>query len=89
MKKLAQLLGAIHTCSVVILTAAVGEKATVALAISDSLVNSKNWQAPQIIKEKVAPLIKGGGGGQPTLATAGGQDISQLAQVILAVKAIL
>ncbi len=89
LKKLAQLLGAIHTCSVVILTAAVGEKATVALAISDSLVNSKNWQAPQIIKEKVAPLIKGGGGGQPTLATAGGQDISQLAQVILAVKAIL
>jgi alanyl-tRNA synthetase len=89
LKKLAQLLGAIHTFSVVVLTAAVGEKATVALAISEPLVKDKNWQAPQIIKEKVAPLIKGGGGGQPTLATAGGQDISQLEQVILAVKAML
>jgi alanyl-tRNA synthetase len=89
LKKLAQLLGAIHAFSVVVLTAAVGEKATVALAISEALVKDKNWQAPQIIKEKVAPFIKGGGGGQPTLATAGGQDISQLEQVILTVKAML
>ena len=42
--------------------------------------------ATQIIKEKIAPLIKGGGGGQKTLATAGGQDISQLKKVIEVVK---
>ena len=64
-------------------------KANVALSISESLVNNKNWQAPAIIKEKIAPLIKGGGGGQKTLATAGGQDASQLAKVIEAVKALL
>jgi alanyl-tRNA synthetase len=31
-------------------------------------------------------LIKGGGGGQKTLATAGGQDASNLSQVIDQVK---
>jgi alanyl-tRNA synthetase len=39
-----------------------------------------------LIKEKIAPLIKGGGGGQKTLATAGGQDASQLNKVIEVVK---
>jgi alanyl-tRNA synthetase len=31
-------------------------------------------------------MIKGGGGGQKTLATAGGQDASNLVDVIAAVK---
>jgi alanyl-tRNA synthetase len=74
---------------VVILTAEANGKANVALSISESLVNSKNWQAPAIIKEKIAPLIKGGGGGQKTLATAGGQDASQLDKVIEVVKSLL
>jgi len=43
----------------------------------------------KIIKEKIAPLIKGGGGGQKTLATAGGQDASNLPQVIEKVKELL
>jgi len=43
----------------------------------------------KIIKEQIAPLIKGGGGGQKTLATAGGQDISQLEKVIEVVKGLL
>jgi alanyl-tRNA synthetase len=34
-------------------------------------------------------LIKGGGGGQKTLATAGGQDASNLQQVIEKVKGLL
>jgi alanyl-tRNA synthetase len=34
-------------------------------------------------------LIKGGGGGQKTLATAGGQDTSNLHQVIEKVKSLL
>ena len=80
---------ALHTKSVVILTAATEGKANVALAISESLVHEKNWQAPQIIKDKIAPLIKGGGGGQKTLASAGGQDASQLEKVITAIKEML
>jgi alanyl-tRNA synthetase len=89
LKKLANQLIALHTKSVVILTAATEGKANVALAISESLVHEKNWQAPQIIKDKIAPLIKGGGGGQKTLASAGGQDASQLEKVITAIKEML
>jgi alanyl-tRNA synthetase len=89
LKKLALQLNSLHTTAVVILTAVANGKANVALSISESLVNSKNWQAPAIIKEKIAPLIKGGGGGQKTLATAGGQDASQLDKVIEVVKSLL
>ena len=86
LKKLAQQLGALHTTSVVVLTAESGGKANIALSISENLVSSKNWQAPIIIKEKIAPLIKGGGGGQKTLATAGGQDATQLDKVLDIIK---
>ena len=89
LKKLAQQLGTLHANSVVVLTSKVADKANVVLAISESLVNQKNWQAPQIIKEKIAPLIKGGGGGQKTIASAGGQDATQLDQVIAVIKAML
>jgi len=89
LKKLAQQLGALHANSVVVLTSKVADKANVVLAISESLVNQKNWQAPQIIKEKIAPLIKGGGGGQKTIASAGGQDNTQLDKVIDVIKAML
>ena len=89
LKKLAQQLAALHSDAVVLLTSKVDEKANVVLAISESLVNQKNWQAPQIIKEKIAPLIKGGGGGQKTIASAGGQDATKLDQVIEVIKAML
>jgi alanyl-tRNA synthetase len=57
--------------------------------LDDQLVASRNLQAPSIIKEQVAPLIKGGGGGQKTLATAGGQEAGNLPQVIARVAALL
>ncbi len=86
LKKLAHQLSALRSPSVVILTAEASGKANIALAISEDLVNSNNWQAPVIIKEQIAPLIKGGGGGQKTLATAGGQDATKLDQVITLIK---
>jgi len=89
LKKLALLLGASQANSLVVLVNELGGKAAVAIAINENLANEKNWQAPQIIKEKIAPLIKGGGGGQKTLATAGGQDATQLDKVIEVVKALL
>ncbi|HEY4290046.1 MAG TPA: alanine--tRNA ligase [Puia sp.] len=72
-----------------VLAANVEGKAAVAVLVDDQLVASHNLQAPAIIKEQVAPLIKGGGGGQKTLATAGGQEVGNLLQVIKAVKALL
>ena len=57
--------------------------------LDDEVAASKNLEAPKIIKEFIAPLIKGGGGGQRTLATAGGQDTSKLSQVIEKVKSLV
>jgi alanyl-tRNA synthetase len=53
------------------------------------MVTDKNLEAPKMIKEIVTPLIKGGGGGQKTLATAGGQDASNLGQVVAQIKALV
>ena len=74
---------------VAVLCANIGGKPFVAVGISDTVVAAKNLDAGKIIKEHVAPLIKGGGGGQKTLATAGGQDVSKLQQVIEKVKKAL
>jgi alanyl-tRNA synthetase len=53
------------------------------------LVELKKIDAGKIIKENIAPMIKGGGGGQKNLATAGGQDASNLKKIIEIVKSIL
>jgi alanyl-tRNA synthetase len=74
---------------VAVLCANIGGKPYVAVSIADTVVVAKNLDAGKIIKEQVAPLIKGGGGGQKTLATAGGQDASNLNKVIESVKALL
>jgi alanyl-tRNA synthetase len=73
----------------VVLAANVEGKAAVAVLLDDQIVAARNLQAPAIIKEQVAPLIKGGGGGQKTLATAGGQDAGNLPQVIERVRGLL
>jgi alanyl-tRNA synthetase len=74
---------------VVVLASNIDGKAHVAVLLDEKLAASKNLEAPKIIKEQVAPLIKGGGGGQKTLATAGGQDVSNLKQVIERVRSLL
>ncbi len=74
----------------VVLAANVEGKAAVAVLVDDkSAESNKALQAPAIIKEQIAPLIKGGGGGQKTLATAGGQDAGNLPQVIERVRSLL
>ncbi|MBS1626780.1 MAG: alanine--tRNA ligase [Bacteroidetes bacterium] len=85
-KKLAADLKA--NAALVVLAANIAGKASVSIALSDELV-AKGLEAPKIIKEKITPLIKGGGGGQKNLATAGGQDAGNLQQVIAAVKSLL
>jgi alanyl-tRNA synthetase len=74
---------------VIALTSVINDKASVVLLFDEAISQEKNLDASAIIKQKIAPIIKGGGGGQKTLATAGGQDISALPQVIEAVKALL
>ena len=71
------------------LAAVVGGKASVVLLFDDDISQQKNLDASAIIKQKIAPIIKGGGGGQKTMATAGGQNVSALFEVIETVKALL
>ena len=73
----------------VVLCANIGGKANVAIGISETVVTAKKLDAGKIINEHVKTLIKGGGGGQATLATAGGQDVSRLQDVIESVKSLL
>mgnify|MGYP002073626836 CR=1 FL=1 len=70
---------------VVILGAVVNEKPNLAILIDENVVKEKNLNAGTIIRE-VARLMKGGGGGQPHFATAGGSDIKGLDDAIEAAK---
>ncbi|MBN8687557.1 MAG: alanine--tRNA ligase [Chitinophagales bacterium] len=74
---------------VAVLCVNIGGKPFVAVGISDPVAAARNLDAGKIIKEQIAPLIKGGGGGQKTLATAGGQLAENLPAVIDAVRKLL
>jgi len=74
---------------VIVLCANIDGKAFVAVGVDDKVHAARGLDAGKIIREQVAPLIKGGGGGQKSLATAGGQDVSGLAAVIDKVRGLL
>lgn len=74
---------------IAVIAANIDGKASVAIMLSDNCINATKLEAPKIIKEHIAPIIKGGGGGQKTLATAGGQDANNLQKVIEIVKGLL
>ena len=74
---------------VIVLCANIDGKAFVALGISETVVATKKLDAAKIIREQVAGLIQGGGGGQATIATAGGQNIGNLKAVIETIKSLL
>lgn len=72
---------------VVLLLSNQNNKPFISLMISEDLVKSKNWNAGLIIRE-LAKEIKGGGGGQPFFATAGGSDVNGLKSVTLKAREI-
>ena len=74
---------------VIALASAIEGKASIVLLFDEAIAQQKSLDASAIIKQKVSQLIKGGGGGQKTLATAGGQDASALHQVIETVKSLV
>jgi alanyl-tRNA synthetase len=73
----------------VVLCANIGGKAHVAVGISETVVAAKGLDAGKIIKEQVSPVINGGGGGQKTLATAGGQDATGFPMLIEQIKGLI
>jgi alanyl-tRNA synthetase len=60
-----------------VLAADIDGKPSLAVMIAENLVKEKNLNAGVIVRE-LAKEIKGGGGGQPFFATAGGSDVSGL-----------
>ena len=89
LKKLCTELQGDFTNLLIVLAANIEGKAAVAVLVDDTLQGIKGLEAQKIIKDQIAPLIKGGGGGQKSLATAGGQDPSNLTQTIESVKSLL
>ena len=60
-------------------------KATISVGIADDLVKGKDLHAGNLVREW-AKEIKGGGGGQPVFATAGGKDPQGLDKVLQLAK---
>ncbi len=71
-----------------VLGAEVKGKANLSVIISEELTKEKNLNAATIIKE-IAREVKGGGGGQPFFATAGGKDPKALEKAIARAGEIL
>lgn len=67
--------------AVIVFGADAGGKAQLTVVISEDLVQSKGLHAGTMIRE-LAKEIQGGGGGQPTVATAGGKNPAGLDNAI-------
>ncbi|MBT30197.1 MAG: alanine--tRNA ligase [Thalassobius sp.] len=71
-----------------VLAAEIEGKPQIAVMLSEDVIESKGLDAVKIIRE-LAREIKGGGGGQPFYATAGGKDVSGLDTVVAKAKDFL
>ena len=74
---------------VVMVAGTVENKLHVVLMIDPEIVTTKNLDASRLIKEIVAPLIEGNGGGQKTLATASGNNLSNFSVIAAQLKELL
>ena len=68
-----------------VLAADINGKPQIAVVLADNLIKDRGWDAGNIVRD-LAKSIKGGGGGQPFYATAGGSDLSGLEEVIIKAK---
>jgi alanyl-tRNA synthetase len=74
--------------AVIIFGSVSNDKPQLTICISPDLAKAKGWNAGAMVKE-LAKDIKGGGGGQPVFATAGGTDASGLVGALARAKALL
>ncbi len=87
-KLLAQSLRSISENIFVVLAVIGGDKVNLVVALSDELVSKGELKAGEIIK-KISVNIKGGGGGQPHMATAGGKDTSGIDAAFESAKGLI
>jgi alanyl-tRNA synthetase len=74
---------------IVALASDIEGRAQVAIAVSDELLADNTFDASKIIKTLVAPLIRGGGGGQKSLSMAGGEEVSAIPEVLRQIRALI
>ncbi|MBX2814935.1 MAG: alanine--tRNA ligase, partial [Saprospiraceae bacterium] len=74
--------------AVIVFAAVINEKPQLMITISKELVEGRGLHAGNMVRE-LAKLIRGGGGGQPFFATAGGSDASGIDQVLKEAKVML
>jgi alanyl-tRNA synthetase len=67
--------------AVIVFAAEVNSKPQIMIVVSRELADAGKYHAGNMVRE-LAKNIKGGGGGQPFFATAGGKDVSGLDKVI-------
>ncbi len=81
LKNIAYYLRNKHTNSAIVIGSESAGKANLLVMFSDSLVKGKKLNAVTVIKE-ISGEIKGGGGGQPFYATAGGKNPSGILEAL-------
>ena len=59
---------------VLVFTTLIDDKPGITVMVSENLVNQRDLNASKMVRE-LAKEIQGGGGGQKTIATAGGKNI--------------
>ncbi|MEM6965904.1 MAG: alanine--tRNA ligase [Bacteroidota bacterium] len=74
--------------ALIVFGAEVNGKPQLMVTISENLTKEKDLHAGNMVRE-LAKEIKGGGGGQPFFATAGGKDVSGLANAIAKAREML
>ncbi|MBU2913801.1 alanine--tRNA ligase [Reichenbachiella agariperforans] len=73
---------------IMVIAANIAGKPQIAVMISDNLVKEHALHAGNMVRE-LAKEIKGGGGGQPFFATAGGKEINGLPQAVTKAKELI
>lgn len=87
-KELAYQIEREHGPVALVLGAVQQDKPSLTVIISEALTAKHQWHAGQIVKA-CAPLMEGGGGGQPFFATAGGKNPGGLAAALDKAKQLL
>ncbi len=77
-----------HPRLVAVIAVKNGEKANIAVALGDEILNEKDWKAGNLVKT-LAAEIGGGGGGQPGFAMAGGSKPEGIDNALKKAKEIL
>jgi alanyl-tRNA synthetase len=71
-----------------LLASVLDDKVSLVCVVTDDLVASKRLEAGKVVAA-VARIVGGGGGGKAHLATAGGKDVSKLAEALRATETVV